>query len=117
MPNNDYLSYMRLVLGLYILKILQQEPAHGNKISEEIKRRTNQYYTPNTNALYPLLRLMEEKKYVVGEWNNPASRGKRIYTITELGLAKIPELELAMNNRLTRAEEKISILRSDLLGR
>lgn len=116
MRNNDYLSYMRLVLGLYILKILYQGPAHGNKMAEEIKRRTQNIYTPNTNALYPLLRIMEEKKYIVGEWSSPVTRSKRVYTITEGGVARIPALEAMMEERLQHMEAKVAILRSDLLG-
>ncbi|MDR3588896.1 MAG: PadR family transcriptional regulator [Negativicutes bacterium] len=113
---SDYVSYMRLVLGLYILKILQHGPAYGNKLAEEIKRRTQNFYTPNTNALYPLLRIMEERSYIVGEWDSPVTRGKRIYTITPAGIARIPALELMMADRLKQAEGKIAILRSDLLG-
>ena len=112
---NDYLSYMRLVLGLYILKILEQGPAHGNKLTEEIKRRTQNAYSPNTNALYPLLRLIEEKGYIVGEWDSPVTRSKRVYTITEAGIARIPALELMLAERLKQLENKITILRSDLL--
>lgn len=112
---NDYLSYMRLVLGLYILKILQLGPAHGNKLAEEIKRRTQNAYSPNTNALYPLLRLIEEKGYIVGEWDSPVTRSKRVYTITAAGIARIPALEVMMEERLKQLERKIAILRSDLL--
>jgi DNA-binding PadR family transcriptional regulator len=117
MPNNYYVSYVRLVLGLYILKILRQEPAHGNKLAEEIKRRTQNAYTPNTNALYPLLRLLEERGYVIGEWNSPVTRSKRVYTITETGVARIPELEQMMEARIAQVEWKLSILRTDLLGK
>lgn len=113
--NNDYVSYMRLVLGLYILKVLQHEPAHGNKLAEEIKRRTQNTYTPNTNALYPLLRIMEEKGHIVGKWNSPVTRNKRIYTITETGVARIPALELMLEERLQQMESRIAILRTDLL--
>jgi len=114
--NRDYLSYMRLVLGLYILKILQQGPAHGNKLAEEIERRTQNTYTPNTNALYPLLRIMEEKGYVVGEWDSPVTRSKRIYTITGAGIARVPALALMLEDRLKQVELKVAILRTDLLG-
>lgn len=116
MRNSDFVSYIRLILGLYILKILQLGPAHGNKLAEEIKQRTKNTYTPNTNALYPLLRIMEEKNYIVGEWDSPHTRGKRIYTITQAGVARMPALKLMMEERLKQSEEKIAILKSDLLG-
>ncbi|MDT8902300.1 PadR family transcriptional regulator [Anaeroselena agilis] len=114
---DDYLSYMRLVLGLYILKILRQGPAHGNRIAEEIKRRTQNAYTPNTNALYPLLRIMEGKNYIVGEWTSPVTRGRRIYNVTADGVARIPALEAMLEERLRLVEKKIAILRSDLLDK
>ncbi len=115
--NEDYLSFMRLILGLYILKILQQGPVHGNKLTEEIRQRTQNAYTPNTNALYPLLRKIEEKGYAVGEWNSPVTRSKRIYTITAAGLARIPALETMLEERLKHLEWKIAVLREDLLRR
>jgi DNA-binding PadR family transcriptional regulator len=107
---------MKLIIGLYILKILQQGPAHGNKLAEEIKRRTRDAITPNTNALYPLLRAMEEMGYIAGEWDSPVTRGKRIYTVTAAGAEKIPEAELALEEQLKQSEQKIAILRRDLLG-
>lgn len=113
---SDYLSYMRLVLGLYILKILRQGSAHGNKLADEIKLRTQNMYSPNTNILYPLLRIMEDKGYVIGAWDSPDKRNKRVYTITEAGVTRIPALELMMKERLDQLEKKIAILRTDLLG-
>ncbi len=113
---DDYLSFMRLIFGLYILKLLQKGPAHGNKLAEEIKRGTQNAYTPNTNALYPLLRIMEEKGYIVGQWDSPVTRGKRVYHITGIGIARIPALEEMLAERLIQLEGKIAILRSELLG-
>lgn len=113
---NDSETLMRLIIGLYILKILKQGPAHGNKLATEIKRRTQDAYTPNTNALYPLLRILEERGYVLGEWDSPDTRGKRVYTITEDGAARIPSIEIMLEERLKQTEQKIAILRQDLLG-
>jgi len=114
---NNYETLMNLIIGLYILKILQQEPAYGNKLAMEIKRRTQETYTPNTNALYPLLRIMEEKGYIVGEWDNAVTRGKRIFTITDVGVARIPSLEISLQTRIEEVELKMNILRTDLLGK
>ncbi|WP_347487857.1 PadR family transcriptional regulator [Desulfoscipio sp. XC116] len=111
----DRETLMKLILGLYILKLLQQGPNHGNKLVMEIKQRTQDAYIPNTNALYPLLRKMEERGYVVGEWESPTTRGKRVYTITDAGVARIPALELMLEERLKQIERNIEILRLDLL--
>lgn len=113
---NDRETLNRLIIGLYILKLLQQEPAHGNKLALEIKQRTRDVYTPNTNALYPLLRTMEERGYVMGEWDSPVTRGKRVYYITDAGAARIPSLELMLKEQLKQIERNIEILRTDLLG-
>lgn len=113
---NEQETLIRLIIGLYILKILQQEPAHGNKLAAEITRRTQDAYIPNTNALYPLLRTLEERGYIVGEWDSPVTRGKRIYTVTDAGIARIPALEAMLEERLKESERRIAILRADLLG-
>ncbi len=106
----------KLILGLYILKILQQGPAYGNKLATEIKGRTKDAYTPNTNALYPLLRILEERGYIIGEWDNLITRGKRIFTVTAAGTVRIVGLEIMLEERLQEIERRISMLRTDLLG-
>lgn len=114
--DSDYLSYMRLVAGLYILIILQEEPAYGHRLAEEITRRTQNAYTPNTNVLYPLLRIMEHKGYIIGEWDRPTTRNKRVYTITQAGIDRIPALKAILKERISLLEWKMGIFRADLLG-
>lgn len=114
--SNDPKTLVKIITGLYILKILRNGSAHGNKIAEEIRRRTQNSTTANPNGLYPLLRIMEDRGYIRGEWSNPDTRGKRIYTITESGIANISTLEAKVVERLNELEQKISILRKDLLG-
>lgn len=112
---NDYKTWIKSIIGLYVLVLLEQEAAHGNKIAEEIRRRTHDTISPNPNALYPLLRAMEERGYITGSWNNPETRNKRVYAITEQGLAFIPVLREKVRARLDELERKIQILRKDLL--
>jgi len=114
--SSNYETLIHLIIGTYILKILQQEPAYGNKLAMEIKRRTQDAYTPNTNALYPLLRIMEERGYIIGKWDSPVTRGKRNFTITDVGIARIPALEILLQERITEAERRMKMLRTDLLG-
>lgn len=112
----DQKTWVKGIMALYILRILEREPAHGNKMAEEIKRRTCDVINPNSNLLYPLLRKMEERGYVEGGWDHPEKRSKRIYSITEAGRAFLPELEQRVAGRFSEMELRIHILRKDLFG-
>lgn len=114
MIKDDYIPWVKLILALYVLKILQEGSAYGNKIAEEIKERTQGLIMPNTNSLYPLLRIMEERGYIIGKWDNPDRRGKRIYKITELGMHYIPTLEEKARDRFIQIEDTIAVLRKNL---
>lgn len=69
---------------------------------------------PNTNSLYPLLRIMEERGYVEGKWDNPNTRNKRIYKITAAGAAYIPTLEQKARDHFVQIEETVAVLREKL---
>ena len=112
----DHNSWVKSSMATNILKILARGPAHGQKIADEIKRRTCDAINPNSNLLYPLLRKMEEKGYIEGGWDHPEKRCKRIYTITEAGLALIPEVERKVAERFSELEARIHALRTDLFG-
>jgi len=101
----DQKTWVKGIMALYILRILERGPAHGNKMAEEIK-----------HLLYPLLRKMEERGYVEGGWDHPEKRSKRIYSITEAGRAFLPELEQRVAGRFSEMELRIHILRKDLFG-
>lgn len=112
---DEHQTWVNTIMGLYILTILEQGPAHGHRIASEIKCRTEGVISPNPNALYPLLRLLEDKDYIAGNWENPDTRGKRIYKITAEGSAYIPALRVKFKQRLLDAERKLALLRRDLL--
>lgn len=112
----NYQTWVNIITGLYALIILEREPAYGHKIAGEIKYRTEGAVSPNSNALYPLLRKMEERGYIASSWEKPDTRGKRIYHITEEGIARIPSLRAEFQQRFEEAERRLRILRSDLLS-
>ena len=112
--SDEYKTGVKIITALYILKILQNGPAYGNKMVKEIKARTQNLITPNPNALYPLLRRMEEDGYITGEWDNPETHSKRVYTITDAGSLLVPVLHNKVKDRCTEKERRIAILREDL---
>lgn len=113
--SDEYQTWIKIVTALYVLIILEREPAHGHKIAGEIEQRTSGTVSPNSNALYPLLRAMEERGYISGNWDNPDTRAKRIYNLTAEGTAYLPILRMKFQQRLEDAERRLQILRSDLL--
>jgi DNA-binding PadR family transcriptional regulator len=113
---NGRKSFVQLATALYILKILKHNgPTHGNKMAEEIRMRTNQIIDPNPNNLYPGLRIMEERGYIKGVWDSPDRRNKRVYEITEQGIAHLPVMEERLKQRIIEIEANISIIKTDLL--
>lgn len=107
-------TWMKAVTAVFILKVLKKGPAHGNKIADEIKRATEQTLSPNPNFLYPLLRKMEQDGYVIGNWENPNTRGKKIYDITEEGIAYFLELQEKVKSKFAEMERKMNIIKKHL---
>ena len=103
----------RLFVALYILIILKESPAYGNLISERIKEMSNGLYKPNPNALYPVLRSLEDSGEITGEWDNPETRGKRFYYITDAGIDLIPLLKTKVRERLIYLEDMIEVSRKN----
>lgn len=106
--------WIKHITGLLILKILQGKPAYGNQIADEMKRVTRETVKPNPNFIYPLLRQMEREGYVEGSWENPGTRGKRIYTITESGRRYFEELRATVKEKFLELERCHKIMRSVL---
>jgi len=52
--------------------------------------------------------------FITGQWDNPGTRSKRVYTITDAGSSLVPVLENKVKERLMERERKIAILREDL---
>lgn len=107
-------TWIKIVTALFILKTLRNTTAYGNQIAEHIKQRTFGSLNPNPNFLYPLLRNMEEDGFVTGTWENPATRGKRVYTITGQGLDYLEILKEQVRNKFLEIERKQAAIRQYL---
>jgi DNA-binding PadR family transcriptional regulator len=70
---------------LYVLHLLNQKNYYGNRLKDEISRRLGGKWTPSPGMIYPMLNTLEQEGYIVGHWEEPTKRTKRIYSITEEG--------------------------------
>ncbi len=112
----DAKTWIKLVTALFILKILKTGAAHGNRIAAEIKLVTGNAVQPNPNFLYPLLHQLEEDGYVAGSWENPATRSKRVYTITPGGCAYLATLKNTARAKMLELERRHKAIRDFLFA-
>ena len=68
-----------------VLILLNKKPSHGYEIMKEIKNRTGGFWKPTAGGVYPILRSLEEAKYIEGEWQTQKNRRVKVYKITESG--------------------------------
>jgi PadR family transcriptional regulator, regulatory protein PadR len=68
------------------------------------------------NTIYPLLRRLEEKGYVEGEWERPDTRSRRFYKITPAGEKKYVEIKGRFEVHLLRVREAIESMRQEIYG-
>ena len=75
----------REVLPLLVLHLIAAGPSYGNQLMERIAGMTEGVLTVNPNTMYPLLRRLEARGLIEGQWEHPERRTRRFYSITEAG--------------------------------
>ncbi len=70
---------------LYILHLLNQKDYYGNRLKYEISRRLDGKWSPSPGMIYPMLNNLEQEGYIIGNWEEPTKRTKRVYSITDEG--------------------------------
>jgi len=89
-------------LRLVILLLMENEPRHGYDLIREIETRTGGGYAPSPGIVYPTLTLLEE----IGQVEARATEGaKRLYAITEAGLAHLAENRAGAEAALARLDQ------------
>ena len=86
-PKDLFLSEVKTrdVFPLLILHLVRERPGYGNSIMARIREISAGAMSVSPNTVYPLLRRLEEKNYVKGEWERPETRSRRFYAITPRG--------------------------------
>jgi PadR family transcriptional regulator PadR len=75
----------REVLPLLVLHLIAQGPSYGNQLMERIAGMTAGVVSVNPNTMYPLLRQLEGRGLIQGEWEHPERRTRRYYSLTGEG--------------------------------
>lgn len=73
------------IVKLFILKLLSNKNYYGQELINDIEVSFSGQWKPSPGMIYPLLRKMEENKWVEAWWDVPDKKSKRNYKITEEG--------------------------------
>jgi PadR family transcriptional regulator PadR len=104
------------LLPLLVLHFTSQDAAYGNQLIERIAELTGGALAVNPNTMYPLLRSLEARGLVRGEWEHPERRSRRFYRVTPAGQAERDRLAAQLEPRLERISRSIRSIRDEVLG-
>ena len=107
----------REVLPLLVLHLIAQGPSYGNQLMERIGAMTAGVLSVNPNTMYPLLRQLESRGLIQGEWEHPERRTRRYYSLTDEGRAEYARLVEDVRPFLDAVKESIDEIVQEVYGR
>jgi PadR family transcriptional regulator, regulatory protein PadR len=106
----------RDVFPLLVLHLVEAEPAYGNRLIEEIERITEGVISVNPNTIYPLLRELEARGLIKGDWEHPDRRTRRYYSITAAGRRERRRLARELEPFLDSVIRSVTLIKRELYG-
>jgi DNA-binding PadR family transcriptional regulator len=103
------------LLPLLVLHFLSDGPSYGNQLMERVSQVTGGLVAVNPNTMYPLLRSLESRELVAGEWEHPERRSRRFYRLTPAGEAERERLRTEIEPHLDAVSRSIELIRSEVL--
>lgn len=85
-----------------ILESLTEKPRHGYDIIRDMEERSGGFYSPSPGTIYPNLQALEDRDLVTSTQED----GKKVYSITEAGLAFLEEHKERAKSHRERWEGK-----------
>jgi PadR family transcriptional regulator, regulatory protein PadR len=75
-----------------VLMILTESENYGYELIQQLKSRSEAKLNIAEGTLYPVLKKLEEKKWVTGKWKTAASgKQRKYYSITKKGREQLSE--------------------------
>jgi PadR family transcriptional regulator, regulatory protein PadR len=107
----------REVLPLLVLHLIAQGPSYGNQLMERIAGMTAGVLSVNPNTMYPLLRQLESRGLIAGEWEHPERRTRRYYSLTDDGRVEYGRLVEEVRPFLDSVKTSIDEIVREVYGR
>lgn len=104
----------KTLFPVLVLHLLAEAPDHGYGLMLRIERLCAGLLAVNTNTIYPLLRRLEERGFVVGAWEHPTKRSRRLYQITPAGRERLTRIKGNMLPYLDLLAAAVDRLRREL---
>src|SRR5579885_1880457 len=104
----------KTVFPVLVLHFLSEGPDHGYGLMQRIEATCAGLFGVNTNTIYPLLRRLEERGFIAGEWEHPTKRSRRMYTITPAGRERLARIKRNMRPYLDLISSAVDRLRDEL---
>ena len=101
---------------MLVLHLIRTEKTYGNYLIEAIESLTQGVITVNPNTMYPLLRDLEGRGLIKGDWEHPDKRTRRFYSITDEGEAEYERLVTDIEPFLDSLTRSISLIKAEVYG-
>ena len=102
------------LLPMLVLHFLAEGPSYGNQLMERVSDVTGGLVAVNPNTMYPLLRSLESRGLVAGQWEHPERRSRRFYRLTEDGEAERVRLLEEMAPHLDAVARSVELIRREI---
>jgi PadR family transcriptional regulator, regulatory protein PadR len=106
----------RDVFPLLVLHLIAREPAYGNRLIEQIESISDGVISVNPNTIYPLLRDLEARGLIRGEWEHPDRRTRRFYKITAAGRREHRRLRADLEPFLDSVIRSVGLIKAEIYG-
>jgi PadR family transcriptional regulator PadR len=100
---------------LMVLHYIEADQCCGNELMQRIAALTDGTLAVNPNTMYPLLRSLEARGFLSGEWEHPERRSRRCYRVTAAGRAERQRLVKQLGPNLDAIATTIDLIRHELL--
>jgi DNA-binding PadR family transcriptional regulator len=107
----------REVLPLLVLHLISKGPSYGNQLMERIGALTAGVLSVNPNTMYPLLRQLEGRGLIQGEWEHPERRSRRYYVLTDDGKTEYARLVEEVRPFLDSVKSSIDEIVREVYGK